>query len=422
MSADRLSYLKLAETTELGLVSRFKLLDLIIKLPLIKIIRAKEAVLLAALVQSARHDQFKANQKPIVFKSNATLAAELGYARPETISRMLSRLFDAGLITMKDSPNYKRHSCRHSGATQIDGFGIDLRVLVARYSELSQHIKDVQLERQLHQAAVRTYRSTLRQWKCALACGQGRTEKFIHIQMSRCAKVMSIIGKSANATTIALERASAIVLRLKQRLYYLPIDNNDVLQPKKACTYAQKVTHIDNTNSYNSVCSSNDERCSPNGSQQNIQEAGQASFLAYEKNNSETSLLPNSQIAKQNIMVDIAVVLKAVPFVKDMLPESMSWGDFIQLSGVMAGICGVSQFAYKRAETLLSDAALAIALAITLQKYSDQKVQTPGAYFVGMLNKAETNELHLHKTIFALAHGGCQNPGVLSSSALGNSA
>ncbi|MDM7852949.1 plasmid replication protein RepC [Pseudochrobactrum kiredjianiae] len=402
LSADRLNFIQLAETAELGQVSRFKLLDLAIKLPLLGTIRAKEATLLAALIQSATHDQFKDGQKPIVFKSNATLAAELGYARPETISRMLSCLYDAGLITMKDSPNYKRHSTRHVGQNIIDGFGIDLRVLVARYFELAQQVKDMQILRSQHQAAVRSYRAALRQWKNALPCSQHLPAAYLLAQEAHCAKVMRIIGKSAYATTDYLERAAAILHRLTERLFSVKHENIYVFQSKKSCTNAQTVTHIDNTNPYNSDCISKDERSSPNGSQQNLNEAGQASLWALDKSQSET-LSHDKLKSAQSLAIDLSLVLKATPFVQDMLPENASWRDFVAITGVMAGICGISKFALARSRNLLSAELIATALAITLQKYADQTVKSPGAYFVGMLNKAENDELRLQNSVFALA-------------------
>lgn len=402
LSADRLNFIKLAETAELGQVSRFKLLDLAIKLPLLGTIRAKEATLLAALIQSATHDQFKDGQKPIVFKSNATLAAELGYARPETISRMLSCLYDAGLITMKDSPNYKRHSTRHVGQNIIDGFGIDLRVLVARYFELAQQVKDMQILRSQHQAAVRSYRAALRQLKNALPCSQHLPAAFLQAQEAHCAKVMRIIGKSAYATTDYLERATTILHRLTERLFSVKHENIYVFQSKKSCTNAQTITHIDNTNPYNLNCISKDERSSPNGSQQNLNEAGQASLWALDKIQSET-LSHNKLKSAQSLAIDLSLVLKATPFVQDMLPENASWRDLVAITGAMAGICGISKFALARSRNLLSAELIATALAITLQKYANQAVKSPGAYFVGMLNKAENDELRLQNSVFALA-------------------
>ncbi|MBX8803263.1 hypothetical protein HBA92_21285 [Ochrobactrum sp. MR28] len=403
LSADRLNYIQLAETAELGQISRFKLLDLAIRLPLLGIIRAKEATLLAALIQSATHEQFKDGQKPIVFKSNATLAAELGYARPETISRMLSCLYDAGLITMKDSPNYKRHSTRHVGQNIIDGFGIDLRVLVARYFELAQQVKDMQILRSQHQAAVRSYRAALRQWKNALPCSQHLPASFLQAQEAHCAKVMRIIGKSAYATTDYLERAAAILHRLTERLFSVKHENIYVFQSKKSCTNAQTVMHIDNTNPYHFDCNSKNEWSSPNGSQQNLLEAGQASLWALEKSQPETLRLNKPKTAQQSIVIELSLLLKAVPFVREMLPQNPQWRDLVEISDAMAGFCGISQFARKRARNLLPDEMIATALAITLQKYSDETVKAPGAYFVGMLNKAETDELRLQNSIFALA-------------------
>ncbi len=403
LSADRLNFIQLAETAELGEISRAKLLSLALKLPLMGLIKAKEAHLLAALIQSASQDQFKHGQKPIVFKSNATLAAELGYARPETISRMLSYLFDAGLITMKDSANYKRHSTRRIGKTIIDGFGIDLRVFVARYDELIMQVKELQLERQKQLTAVRQYRAVVRHWKNALACTYHLPAAFIHTQTSHFERVARIIAKSAMATTDYLERAANIIHRLTERLFDVTHENIYVFRSKKSCSHDQTVMHIDNTTPENSFCNSNQIWCSPNGSQPELSKTGYASKRAYERSQAEKIAQNKAEPEQQTQIIDLNLLLKAVPFVREMLPNNPSWPDLIAMSENMAGICGVSNYARNRAEKILPPQLIAAALAVTLQKYSEDLVKSPAGYFVGMINKAENNELRLNNSIFALA-------------------
>ncbi|WP_244979392.1 helix-turn-helix domain-containing protein [Bartonella queenslandensis] len=142
LSEHHIEYRKLAETAEIGSVSRGQLIGLARKLEMAGFIRETEAKLLLPLLNTASTSSFEKGGVPIVFKSNYCLGNEI--CRSESrVSILLSRLYDCGLIVMRDSGNFKRYSSRSRSHGIITACGIDLRILVARYDELKQKINEV---------------------------------------------------------------------------------------------------------------------------------------------------------------------------------------------------------------------------------------------------------------------------------------
>lgn len=134
ITPQRAQFRRLAESADIGTVTRAQLAVLAQSLTCTGLINGTESHLLVALINTVPAESFDRSGRPIVFKSNQQLAFEIGRSIGR-VSRMLSSLFDAGLITMQDSGNYKRYPIRNSDGEITDGCGIDLRILIVRYAE-----------------------------------------------------------------------------------------------------------------------------------------------------------------------------------------------------------------------------------------------------------------------------------------------
>lgn len=141
LNAERLEYGVIADSAEIGCVSRGQLVGLAYQLPMIGLINGTEAHLLAVLLNTAPAAAFNQGGKPIVFKSNRQLGFEIGRSEGR-VSRLFSRLYDCGLVVMRDSGNFKRYPVRDSSGKMITACGIDLRVFIARYHELQHSLMD----------------------------------------------------------------------------------------------------------------------------------------------------------------------------------------------------------------------------------------------------------------------------------------
>ncbi|TIU24201.1 MAG: replication protein C, partial [Mesorhizobium sp.] len=168
VTPQRAEFRRLAQSAEVGTVTRGQLAVLAQNLPCTGLINATEAHLLVTLINTASADAFDKAGRPIIFKSNQQLAFEINRSTGR-VSRLLSSLFDAGLITMQDSGNYKRYPVRNAHGSVVDGCGIDMRILIVRYRELDELVRQAKAERAAASAALRRYRGALRNLRYALA-------------------------------------------------------------------------------------------------------------------------------------------------------------------------------------------------------------------------------------------------------------
>lgn len=75
--------------------------------------------------------------RPIVWPSAALQRDELGLS-PAQVKAINRALIDAGLITMKDSPNGKRYGKRDSHKRIVEAYGFDLSPLAVRRAEMGR--------------------------------------------------------------------------------------------------------------------------------------------------------------------------------------------------------------------------------------------------------------------------------------------
>jgi replication initiation protein RepC len=85
--------------------------------------------------------------RPIVWPSAAMQQEALGLSA--TQAKAINRLLiDAGLITMKDSPNGKRYGKRDGRGRIIEAYGFDLSPIAARHAEFVALAEEARLERE----------------------------------------------------------------------------------------------------------------------------------------------------------------------------------------------------------------------------------------------------------------------------------
>ncbi|WP_273755862.1 helix-turn-helix domain-containing protein [Bartonella sp. MM73XJBT.G] len=125
LNAHHIEFRKLVENAEMGSVKRGQLIGLAKKLERAGFIRETEAKLLLALLNTASTSSFEKGGVPIVFKSNRQLSYDIQRCESR-VSFLLSRLYDCGLIVMRDSGNFKRYSIRSCDHGIITACGIDL--------------------------------------------------------------------------------------------------------------------------------------------------------------------------------------------------------------------------------------------------------------------------------------------------------
>ena len=101
------------------------------------------------------------------------------------------------------------------------------------------------------------------------------------------------------------------------------------------------------------------------------------------------------------------VLAIATPRLLELLPawEPPDWRDVIAAASVLRSEMGASKWIWLDGVALMGPAATAVAVIVAHARACDpeSRVHNPGGFLRGCLRKAETNELHLHRTVFGLA-------------------
>ncbi len=229
----------MAQFAEIGTVTRGQLIGLAQSLPCLGLINGTEAHLLVAVINTAPAESYDKGGRPIVFKSNAALAFEIGRSEGR-VSRMLSRLFDAGLITMQDSGNYKRYPVRSGDGNIAYACGIDLRVLIARFPELDGMVRQAKAEKKALNAILRRYRGAVRNLRYALASTDELPARLRAMIEKRYARVLDAVGIATKASSVVLRRATGLIEWIVERVMQLPRrEQPSVRNEDSTCSYTE---------------------------------------------------------------------------------------------------------------------------------------------------------------------------------------
>ncbi|UVC19354.1 plasmid replication protein RepC [Mesorhizobium onobrychidis] len=402
VTPQRTEYRRLSESAEMGSVTRGQLAVLAHNLPCTGLINASESHLLVTLVNTASPEAFDKDGRPIIFKSNQQLAFEINRSVGR-VSRMLSNLFDAGLVTMQDSGNYKRYPHRNADGLIVDGCGIDMRILIVRYRELDGLVRQAKAEKAAASAALRRYRGALRNLRYALATATGLSERARSRLEARLERVVAVVGIAAKASSAVLRRATALFEWLIERALQLCRRSESALVTENsASANAENDMHRQITNP-DPIVNSNENRRSAHAEQLSLLEAGSASQWAYEASLGGGSRQVNEPKHPPQALVALQDLVRAIPALDTYgfaLPHT--WAELARIVPQMCRIAGISDDARRRAVDQMGEQQAAVAVAVTLQKFDRQEVTSPGGYLRAMTERAAAGELHLARSVFRL--------------------
>ncbi|QQF06217.1 plasmid replication protein RepC [Sinorhizobium meliloti] len=402
ITPQRAQFRRLAESADIGTVTRAQLAVLAQSLTCTGLINGTESHLLLALINTAPAESFDKSGRPIVFKSNKQLAFEIGRSIGR-VSRMLSRLFDAGLITMQDSGNYKRYPIRNGDGEITDGCGIDLRILIVRYAELDELVRQVRAEKKAAEAALRRYRGALRNARYALSAAAELSAQVLDRIGSRIKRVSDVVEAVGKGSSGMLRRATAILEWIVERLMQLPRRSAEVSETNNmTCPHVENGMHIQITTPH-PFDDSSEERCSANAEQSHSLKAGSAIKWAFEESLRRGRSEINQPRRLPQAMVALQDVLRAVPALKTYGFAPSSWAELARAIPLMCRFAGISEDARARAVEQMGEQQAAVAVAVTLEKYHRQEVSSPGGYLRAMTGRARAGELHLARSVFGLA-------------------
>lgn len=393
----------MAENASVGDVSRGELRILVEDLVSTGMISSGESHLLAIVINTAPKTAFAKNGRPIVYKSNRALGFEIGKSEGR-VSRMLSKLFDLGLIAMQDSANYKRYPVRDERGAIVSGCGIDLRIMIHRYDELRVRVEQCRAEQRLSIAAGHRFKSAVRALETLIETGADIAPRLRRMASRRLERLQTVIGSVKRAYSARLERATDIINWLADRLVGLSRGKTteQAAQEDDNMTSVHVVsdTHIQNTNPQTfSICK--DERRSANAELFNLFSAGYASDSALEKEGAGGKTVPERRLPS---LPDLRSVIDACPAILSWTGEKpQNWNELGRVAHILARVSGISDHAYASAVKVMGPEGAAVAVCLTAQRNDRDEIQSPGGFLRALTDRAVNGELYLARSIHALA-------------------
>jgi replication initiation protein RepC len=327
--------------------------------------------------------------RPIVWPSASLEQEALGLS--ETQAKRLNRcLIEAGLVTMKDSPNGKRYGRRDAKGRIVEAYGFDLSPLAARYAEFVRVAEEGRAERE--------------------AMGRLRRRATIArkgiVQILETARDYDLSGadwttleSDAQAIVQALKRVErpdemeAGVAGLEQRQREARARLEMLIEDiKKVPSEVQSEPH---QNTYNRPPNpEKDTVIATKTCSQPAETPVHQSAAAESQNRPEKGMVHG---IRPDELVRLAPRLK--PYLRRPNP---TWPEIIDAADWLRHDLDVSKPLWGDACLTMGRDLAAVALAIVSTKDPEHFRTTPGGYFHGMVQKAKAGELHLERTVWAL--------------------
>lgn len=341
---------------------------------------------------------------PIVWPSNARLAARMGVGI-STMKHHLNGLVRAGLIAYSDGPTYQRRGRRDEQGNIIEGYGIDLSPITVRFAELTELVEaaDYAAREWKRHSYRRTVLRKEIQSLISSAVDQSLPGPWSHAQ----ARLDCIREKRPDDLEELIDQAA----ELQAMQTELEEAFDEVIQDINFNTTVPKFRPLQTT------AASSDSESSRTDSgvvhtHDKISHKAASGSTAFENKPCEAVNAVQTQNSPRQAMEDDVQYL-SLPLVRDACPKlgDVSPGIFDSWSTLReAGhnLCVASdinpQVWQDARHTLGPDLAIA-AVAVTVQKTDLGLVEKPGAYLRTLVKRGRAGELHISRSLFAMAKG-----------------
>jgi replication initiation protein RepC len=327
--------------------------------------------------------------RPIVWPSALLQQEALGLS--ETQAKRLNRnLIEAGLVTMKDSPNGKRYGKRDPKGRIVEAYGFDLSPLAARYGEFVRLAEEGRAER----AALGRLR------RRATIARKGI------IQILETARDYALEGeewatleRDSLAIVQALKRAERPddmevgVMSLEQRQRGARSRLEALLKDvKKTPSEVENEPHqyTYNRTPYPSKDTVITTRASSGAGEPSVSPSQELEPRDRSEKGTAHGIRPDE-------------LARLAPRLRSYLRRpSPTWPEIIDAADWLRHDLDVSKSLWGDACVTMGRDLAAVALAIVSTKDPEHFRTTPGGYFHGMVQKAKAGELHLERTVWAL--------------------
>ncbi len=345
--------------------------------------------------------------RPIVWPSASLQQDALGLS-PTQVKALNRALIEAGVVTMKDSPNGKRYGVRDRAGRIIEAYGFDLSPIAARHAEFVRLAEEARAERaemgRLRRRATIARNGITQILETATEYGfQGEEWISLARDSGYLAKALRKVER-LEEMALGVESLERRQCSARERLENLlsstaegapEAGDSDPLGPEnRPHHYTYKSTPDPKPDTVMA-----DAKCSaPVGTAVPSQAAP-----AQPAGPSET--LPAKPVRPDGMVLRLSTdeLVRLAPRLRVYLATpAPTWPDVVDAADWLRGELGVSKPLWGEACLAMGREEAAIAVAIVSAKPAGHFRSSPGGYFHGMVVKAKAGELNLARTIWGL--------------------
>ena len=344
--------------------------------------------------------------RPIVWPSARLQQTELGLGASQ-VKALNRQLIDAGLVTMKDSPNGKRYGRRDAAGRIVEAYGFDLSPLAARHAEfvrLAQEAKAVRAElARLRRRATIARNGIAQILETAAEYGFQGEEWLKLADDSR--NLATALRRVERPEEMALgvesleRRQRAARERLEILLSAVTAGPSETVDsdPKGPENRPHQYTYKPSPDPKEDTVIAFEERSWPDGV------AGDDPLPPARPQEETRSQRPARTDSGTVMKLGTDELTRLAPRLRPYLRSSApTWPEIVAAADWLRQDLGVSKSLWGDACLAMGREEAAIALAIVSAKPAEHFRTTPGGYFHGMVAKARAGELNLGRTIWAL--------------------
>jgi replication initiation protein RepC len=383
------------------------------------------------LFRFTRPQDWEEGWRPVVWPSSSMQQEAFGLSesRVKSINR---GLIEAGLITMKDSPNGKRYGVRDRQGRIVEAYGFDLAPIAMRHAEFLRLAAEAKAERELIGRLRR--RATIARKSIAqiletiakYAFGGEEWSRLRH-DTQTLIKALRLVQRSEEIAigVASLERRQTEARRRLEQLletvnpdpkgpenrpHNVPTNQalyseQNTVMASKGCSPPQgprlsnPAPHVEQPEQENAQTKPESEGVVESGREPDptIGQGGEQRTDPYGRTDKpRTDSGTVMRVSTDELMV-LAPRLRA--YLKTPTP---TWPDIVDAADWLRGELGVSKSLWGEACQSMGRETATIAIGIVSAKPAEHFRSTPGGYFHGMVAKAKTGELNLAQTIWGL--------------------
>jgi replication initiation protein RepC len=372
--------------------------------------------------------------RPIVWPSASLQQEALGLS-PTQAKAINRALIEAGLITMKDSPNGKRYGIRNRKGQIVEAYGFDLSPIAARYEEFVSLAEEAKAERaelgrlrrratiarkgitQILETAAE-YDCTGEEWPTLMRETRGLTLALRRAE--RPAEVAFGVEGLERRQDLARKRLESLLLEAESvssesvdsnpkgseyRPHSLP--TNPTIDPEQDTVIAHQgcksVSGVVPSDIAPAGTPGGPERAAVRpGDQGNDGKVAEPAPAAGQ-GDQQRPPPPGRTDSNPVMKLPIDELLRLAPRLRTYLTSPRpAWPEIVNAADWLRGELGVSQSLWGEACLAMGREQATIAIAIVSAKPAAHFRSTPGGYFHGMVVKAKSGQLNLGRTVWGL--------------------